>query len=362
MTPAGGGRVVQTVLGPVDAAELGVTLPHEHLLLDARPSWQRPREASRLALALRPVTPDILHELRQDPFANLDNCGLFDVDAAIEEVRQFADLGGGTVVDATCLGIGRDPEALRRIARATGLHVVMGSGFYLERTHPAEVRGADVEALTDLLVRDVLEGDAATGVRPGYIGEIGISADFTPQERTVLRAAARAQARTGVALSVHLPGWERHGDEVLDVVEREGGDPTRTILDHMNPSGHDAAYQRRLAERGAYLEYDMIGMDYYFADQDAQSPSDAENARALARRIDEGHVERLLLSHDVFLKMMLTRHGGNGYGYLLRHFVPRLRREGVGEDALHTMLVENPARVFGVPAPGPRAPGGGADA
>lgn len=341
---------MRTVLGPVDADELGITLAHEHLLLDARPSWRRPREASRQALALRPVEPAILHELRLDPFVNLDNCGLYDEAAAIEEVRQFADLGGRTVVDATCLGIGRDPAALQRIARATGLNVVMGTGFYLERTHPPLVRSSDVEALADLLVRDVLDGDEATGVRPGFLGEVGVSAAFTPEERKVLRAAARAQARTGVALSVHLPGWERHGDEVLDVVEREGGDPTRTILDHMNPSATDASYQRRLADRGAYIEYDMIGMDYYFADEDAQSPSDAENAAAVARLVADGYAPRVLLSHDVFLKMMLTRHGGNGYGYLLRHFVPRLAREGVDGEALRTMLVDNPARAFGVPA------------
>jgi phosphotriesterase-related protein len=114
----------------------------------------------------------------------------------------------------------------------------------------------------------------------------------------------------------------------------------------MNPSHDDPSYQRSLADRGAFLEYDMIGMDYFYADQQAQSPSDWENAAAIARLIDGGYVNSVLISHDVFLKMMLTRYGGFGYGYILKHFVPRLRRHGVSDKAINTMLVDNPRRVF----------------
>lgn len=341
--------MIRTVRGDIAPAELGITLMHEHLLLDARSGFVEPTEAGRIADAYRPVSPELLHDLRQAPYANLDNCALFDEAAAIDEVLRFRDLGGATVVDATCRGIGRDPDALRRISARTGLNVVMGTGWYLERSHPPEVAAASIDGLRDVMVADLVEGDPATGVRAGYIGEIGVSAAFTPAEEKVLRAAARAQHDTGAALSVHLPGWERHGGRVLDVVADEGGDPRRTILDHMNPSWRDLDYQTRLADRGAWLEYDMIGMDYYFASEDAQSPSDEENATAIARLIELGYGDRLLLSQDVFLKMMLVRHGGNGYGYLLRHFVPRLRRHGVSREAIDTLLVGNPAAVLDTP-------------
>lgn len=89
------------------------------------------------------------------------------------------------------------------------------------------------------------------GVKAGIIGEIGVSADFTSEEEKVLRGAARAQARTGAPLEVHLPGWERLAGRILDVVAEEGGDLTRTILCHMNPSGRDPEYQIDLASRGA---------------------------------------------------------------------------------------------------------------
>jgi phosphotriesterase-related protein len=146
---------------------------------------------------------------------------------------------------------------------------------------------------------------------------------------------------------VHLPGWFRHGHRVLDLVAAEGADLRHTVLCHMNPSHDDVAYQTSLAERGAFIEYDMIGMDYWYADQAVQCPSDEENARAIRRLIDLGHGDRVLLSQDVFLKMMLTRYGGFGYAHALRHFVPRLQRHGVGDKAIRTMLVDNPRRVFG---------------
>ena len=90
----------------------------------------------------------------------------------------------------------------------------------------------------------------------------------------------------------------------------------------------------------------MIGMDFYYADQDAQSPSDEQNARAIRSLIDMGHSDRVLLSQDVFLKIMLTRYGGFGYGFILKHFLPRLKRHGVDQAAIDLMLIDNPKSVF----------------
>ena len=161
-----------------------------------------------------------------------------------------------------------------------------------------------------------------------------------------LRGAAQAARRTGVPLSIHLPGWERLAHRVLDVVETVGADLDHIVLCHMNPSHADPGYQKSLADRGAWLEYDMVGMDYYYANEDAQCPSDEDNARAIRALIDDGYLRRLLISQDVFLKMMLTCHGGFGYGYILKHFVPRLIRHGVERAAIDALLVANPRRVF----------------
>jgi phosphotriesterase-related protein len=333
-----------TVLGPIAPEQLGVTLMHEHLLLDATPWFREPEAASLRPVAHGPVTIEVLGILQNDPFICLDNCRLFDEETAIAEVSRFRLAGGNTVIDPTCRGIGRDPLALQRISRATGLNIVMGAGYYLEPAHPRHVRQMSLEAIAEEIERDVEDGDQ--GVRAGIIGEIGISKDFTPEEEKVLRAAARAQKATGVPLEVHLPGWERHGGRVLDTVAEEGGDLRRTILCHMNPSGEDFAYQAGLAARGAWLEYDMIGMDYFYADQQAQSPSDEENARAIARLRDAGLLGSLLLSQDVFIKIQLVRYGGTGYAHILDYFVPRLRRHGFTDEEIATLLIDNPRRVF----------------
>ncbi|MFG1710352.1 phosphotriesterase [Nonomuraea sp. M3C6] len=334
-----------TVLGPVPAAELGITLCHEHLRNDGATAWH-PAEAGDAEgdlIASAPVRPEFLGRLRHDPYLSRDNVSLDDTATAIEEVARFAARGGRTLLEVTPDGIGRAPAELARIARATGLNIVMGCGFYLERTHPARIGGMSLEGIAEEIERDVAEGVA--GVRAGVIGEIGVSMAFTPAEEKVLRAAARAQSRTGVPLSVHLPGWVRHGHQVLDVIGEEGGLLAATVLSHLNPSGADRDHQVSLATRGAYLGYDMCGMDYLYPGE-GQSPCDEENAAAVAWLTRAGLGHRVLLSQDVFLKTMLVRYGGNGYAHILTHFVPRLHRHGLTAEDTTRMLVDNPRRLF----------------
>ena len=337
---------VTTVNGPISVDQLGVTLMHEHIVIDASSWWHCPDCAERMFLTDQPVAMGILGELRMDPFVNRDNCTLVDVDLATAELRQFADLGGHTIVDPTNASIGRQPSILQDISQRTGLNIVMGAGFYLEASLPERFAAMSKHDVADEIAAEAIDGVADTSVPIGIIGEIGIGKDFTPAEEKSLRGAAIAQAKTGLPLSVHLPGWERLAHRVLDVVAEEGGNLQHTVLCHMNPSGEDIAYQTSLAERGAFIEYDMIGMDYYYADQDAQSPCDEENAKAIKRLVDAGFGHSVLLSQDVFLKMMLTHYGGFGYAYVLRHFVPRLRRHGLTDAQIDVMLRDNPRSVF----------------
>ncbi|MGV2817437.1 phosphotriesterase family protein [Phyllobacterium sp. SL163] len=335
-----------TVNGPIAAEALGITLMHEHILNDCRCWWHAPKTPERQYLAGGFVCMEILGELKQDPFVNKHNITLDDEPLAISELRAFANAGGQTVVEPTCRGIGRNPLALRRIAKAAGLNVVMGAGYYLGSSHPAEVADMTVGDIANEIVREAVEGVDGTDVKIGLIGEIGVSSDFTAEEEKSLRGAAQAQVRTGLPLMVHLPGWFRLGHRVLDVVAQEGADIRHTVLCHMNPSHDDFSYQSELAARGAFIEYDMIGMDFFYADQQVQCPSDEEAARAIVRLAEAGYLDRVLLSHDVFLKMMLTRYGGNGYAYVLRHFLPRLKRHGLDETALDQMMRANPRAVF----------------
>ncbi|CAM3067820.1 phosphotriesterase [Paracoccus nototheniae] len=341
-----GSGQVMTVSGPIPSVDLGHTLMHEHLQNDCRCWWNAPTDPARQHLADRPVCIEILSELRQDPFVNRHNIALDDPDLAIEELRAFAAAGGRSVVDPTCRGIGRDPVTLRRIARETGLNIVMGAGYYLASSMPEQVAHLSVDDIADEIVAEALTGTDGTDARIGLIGEIGVSSDFTPEEEKSLRGAARAQVRTGLPLMVHLPGWFRLGHRVLDVVESEGADLRHTVLCHMNPSHADPVYQATLAQRGAFVEFDMIGMDFFYADQGVQCPPDDDVARAIMGLAEQGFLDRILLSQDVFIKMMLTRYGGNGYAFVTRRFLPRLMRHGLSAADCDRLMVTNPRRVF----------------
>ena len=141
-----------------------------------------------------------LYEINYDWFSNLENLSLSDETTAIEEASRFRQEGGQTLVDPTSVGIGRNPLGLQRVARATGLHVIMGAGYYTEPSHPPTLAGAAEDALVGEIVRDVTEGVGETGVRAGLIGEIGCSWPWTATERKSVRAAALAARETGAPL------------------------------------------------------------------------------------------------------------------------------------------------------------------
>lgn len=337
---------VQTVTGPITPDQLGVTLTHEHILNDVT-SWAH--ETSSIGLdpagfAAAPVSTQLLWDLRHDPFANLDNCRLDDEPLAVEEIQHFASVGGRTVVDATGLGIGRDLQGLARISAATGINIIAGTGYYLDAAQPNEVRGLGPESICQRILDDLRDGE--DGIRPGIIGEIGVGAHFTGQERASLHGAFLAQVETGLPIQVHLPAWFRLADDVLDLADHCHVDPTKLVLCHMGPSGDDLDYQERILSRGVWVQYDMIGMEVYYADQCVQCPSDEDNARWLSRLVQRGHITQLLMSQDIFLKSLLRSYGGPGYAHMLQYFVPRLHRQGLTADDTHQLLVTNPRALF----------------
>lgn len=337
---------VATVTGPVAADSLGLTLTHEHLRNDARRALIEPSDPSLGFLRDAVVTPELAWLLREHPYSCLDHCVLDDTDAVLHDLVAFADAGGATVVDVTPPGLGRDALELRDLALRSGVQVVMGSGWYLQSYHPPHLAGADECALAAELVAEFNQGVDDTGVAPGVIGEIGVSPDFTEDERTALRAAARAQRDTGVPLYVHLPGWQRRAHEVLDVVLGQYRvPPGAVVLCHMDPSGIDPDYQHAVADRGVWLEFDMIGMPFRFAGE-GQSPAPRDTAVAVAGLISHGHHDQLLLSHDVFLKTMLTRYGGNGFRYVPDLFSSRLVEHGVPQATAASLIHTNPRRLF----------------
>ena len=343
------GGQVMTVGGPITVESLGLTLTHEHVLSDFGSNGPEPQEASRKHLFHRPLTIEILGAVRSLPMSNRDNQRLTDVELAASEVQRFAHLGGRSIVELTLDGAGRDAMGLQQVSRRSGVNIIMGAGYYIEAAHPSRVKSMSEDDIADEIVRDLTEGIPDTGVRAGIIGEIGIDMDFSAEELKSLRGACRASRRTQVPLSIHTPGGSErshvHRRRILDIVEEEGADIRHTVIDHVTLRPLDFDSQLEIAGRGAFLGYDGISCGFEWGAR-GSGPCDHELAVDIKRLIDAGLLTQILLSQDVHLKIMLTAYGGLGYGHILRSFPQRLLEQGITDDQITTILVDNPRRLF----------------
>jgi phosphotriesterase-related protein len=350
---------VMTVLGPIDGDHLGVTLMHEHLLIDVSYKFQPPTEVTLRALSEQPITLANLGFLRRNIGAVRANFRLDDVDVAAAEALAFKREGGGTIVDVSPPGIGRDPRALRAIAAQSGVNVVTCTGFYLQRSHPAHVFRSSLEELADEMIGEIRHGIGDSGIRPGIIGEIGLGEpmyvaghtgdEMHPEEEKVLRAAGRAQKATGLPLTLHIYNYRpnRLAHQALDALEEEGVSLERVVVGHLDVR-IDVEYAASVAARGAYAEFDTFGIEAYLDGSLSEYPRDTERVTALVELVNRGYVDRLLVSHDVCTKMQLSAFGGWGYAHLSRHIEPRLRKAGLTNEQIATIRIRNPRRLLHV--------------
>jgi phosphotriesterase-related protein len=311
---------VRTVLGDIPAPELGRTDYHEHLF------------------QITPLLPgDELDDERRSG----------------EEARVLRAAGIDAIVDATPIGLGRDPAATARISSGTGLAVVASTGCHREAHYAAGhwLTGLDADRLAERFVRELVEGlpvsDRADGsepavtpggapVRAGLI-KAGIGYwSVSRFERAVLDAAAAAHRETGAPVMVHL----EHGSAALDVVEMlvAGGVPAdRLVLAHIDRNP-DPGLHAELARAGAYLGYDGVAR--------TREWPDSLLLDCLLRVAELGGAERLLLGGDVARRTRYVAYGGMpGLAYLPQRFIPRLQEQG-GAGLVRTVLVDNPARLL----------------
>ena len=339
---------VLTVLGPVEPSLVGVCLTHEHLLIDFSVVFDEPSEASLRLLMNEPVSLENLWYVRHFWNGNRDNLLIQDVDITIAEAREFMLAGGSTIVDVTSIGLGRDPLALARISRATGLNVVMGGGYYVGRSHSDEMKAADVDDLADGIIRDIEHGVGDTGIRTGIIGEVGNEYPWADSERKSLEAATMAQIETGAPLLIH-PGRDNKAPmELLNAVERWGGDISHTVMGHIERTIFDRVVLDEVAQTGVFMNYDLWGHEstFYPMRPDTYMPSDQHRIEQVQHLIANGHAHQILLAHDVCSKHRLKRYGGHGWDHITARVVPRMRANGIGAEEIDKMQVDNPTRML----------------
>lgn len=345
---------IQTVLGSIDAEDLGITLPHEHFLIDMSVWFKEPTASSEKLLASQLVTLENLGWVRYHPLSNLDNVRLLDEQVAISEGLRYKQAGGNSVVDMTNNGLGRNPLALTRISRATGLNIIMGSGYYVAEALPLGTKLTE-EVITEEIVRDIKVGVGNTGIRAGIIGEIGNIWPPKESEKTVLRATARAQKQTGAAICIH-PGYSPDSPfEIIKVLESAGADISRVVMSHTERTIFDLDTLVKLAKTGCYIAYDEFSFEGWFQQRMVLSeanpikqdmPNDAGRINWIMALIDKGFLSQILISHDHCMKCRLWHYGGPGYAHILENVVPLMREKGMPEEHIHTLIVENPKQLL----------------
>lgn len=310
---------VTSVLGPVDTADLGVTLIHEHLLI-GWPGWEK------------------------DPLVWFDR--RTEMDRAVERLQELRSLGVQTFVDPCPVDIGRDVEFAAEVADRAGMHYIAATGMYKEELGmPTHFRQMDVESLAELYVREISEGIGSSGIRAGVI-KVATAAPITEHEQKNLRAATRAAKATDTRIITHTDAGS-YGPEQIDIVESEGLDPWHVMVGHSDGSA-DLSYHDTLIRRRCYDGMDRFGLEFIHPDR--------LRLATLAGLLAIGYGDRIMLSHDAvgcFLgrprtltpEQELLRAKWN-YTHIHREILPVLRQAGVGEDVITTVLRDNPRRFF----------------
>jgi len=339
---------IQTVLGLIEPGELGITLPHEHLMSDGSGWFVEPTDAFEKEMAYHPVSVDILWWLTYHRFTNLDDLIFMDEKEAVDEIMHFKLAGGNSVVEMSNIGLGRSPAALARISRATDLNIIMGSGYYIDPALPPDMDEKTEEEITEEIVRDIDEGVGPKAICAGLIGEIGLSWPLTTNERKSLRAAAKAQKLTGANLNIHPGQGEDSAMQAVRIVEEIGADLTKTTIDHIDRAVRERDNRIALARTGVCLEYDLFGRECYYPMEHRKIdlPNDHMRINEIMDLMAAGYTKQIIISQDIWNKTQRRKYGGWGYAHILDNTLPVMRAKGMTNVDIHTIMVDNPARLF----------------
>jgi predicted metal-dependent phosphotriesterase family hydrolase len=316
-------KVIRTVRGDIRPEELGITAPHEHLWCDQK-QYRGTGKGS---------FPGITEKMY-----------MHDADLVEKELSLFHAAGGRAIAEMTTDGWGRDVRVLKSLSEKSGVHVIAISGFYVEDCLQDYFDEHEIDELADILVREITEGAEGSDIHTGLLKSAVSRRWIEGREEKGARAVARAQKRTGVAITTHTSASVRFeieggniGMQHLDLFEEEGVDLRRVIVGHTDENA-DVRQLLNVLERGAYVQFDTIGKTHWLLD---------ETRIALLRQlVDAGYEDRIMLSTDRCRVSETRTHGGPGYAHVLTSFVPRLRQEGFTEKTIHSLLVDNPASIF----------------
>lgn len=304
---------IRTVLGDIDAKQLGFTMAHEHVFLDINGHGE----------------PDI-------------EWSLYRWNEQLQILRDFKEIGGGCIVDANPRGAeGRDPARMKVASEQSGVHIIACTGFVKQESvsHVEDLLAMNLEETTDFFVKEINEGMDGTDIKAGWIKGASSYLYITDLQEKALRAGARASMITGVPIHTHteIGTW---GLEQIEIVESEGLDLTRFGLAHLDRNP-DFWYHKKIAEKGCYIIYDGPGKAKYYPD--------SIRVELLKKLVDAGYEKQILLCNDMGKKSHHTVYGGGpGWGWIKQKFLPRLLDEGFSQETIDNFMIHNPARFYSI--------------
>ncbi|MCL4416551.1 MAG: hypothetical protein M1365_07635 [Actinobacteria bacterium] len=338
--------IIQTVSKTIKPDKLGLTLMHEHCLVNLTICRKNDNNnLSEKKLFDKKISLKNRGEVIYNNFYFLDNLVSTDIKNPIKELKDFYNSGGTSIVDLTSDDIGRNAESLFYISKKSGINIIMGCGRYVRDSLNKDKIDDKPEKISNDIINEFDNGVGNLKIKPGIIGEIGISNIDDKQEINSLIGAAIAQRKIGCALNIHPPIWDKQGHKILDILVKNGADISKIIISHCDPTIEDFDYHNSLAKRGCYIEYDQFGMEL-MTYEGVFLPSDNERIASVKKQIDLGNQDKVLISGDMCFKICFKDWGGYGYTHILKHIIPRMKQTGITDEIIDKILIENPARVL----------------
>jgi phosphotriesterase-related protein len=305
--------IIMTVNGPVSAAEMGMTLTHEHILVDF-------------------IGADSINENRWDDTKVAE--------AVTPFLEQVKNLGCKTFIECTPAFLGRDPVLLKSLSASSGLNIITNTGFYgagNDKYMPAFAYNETSDQIAARWIEEWENGIDTTGVRPGFI-KIGVGSErLSDLHKKIVVAAARTHLKTGLTIASHT-GPSVPALEQIGILKEEGVSPEAFIWVHAqvekNITSHLSA-----AKMGSWISLD--GLD----------DNNIEDYVGMIKNMkDNGLLGKVLLSHDAGWYHPGEANGGKirGYSTLFEKLLPRLMDEGFTKRDIQKLLVKNPAEAFTV--------------
>lgn len=317
--------LLNTVRGTIDAAQLGVTLMHEHVFI---------------------LSAEIMQNF-PGPWGDEEKR----VADAITRLNQLKARGVDSIVDLTVIGLGRYIPRIQRVAAETQINIVAATGVYTYNDVPmyfhfqgpgTELGGP--EMMVDMFVKDIEEGIADTGVKAAILKCATDRPGITPGVERVLRAVAQAHLRTGVPISTHTHAATERGLEQQRIFQEEGVDLTRVVIGHSGDTT-DIAYLEKLIANGSYIGMDRFGIDVLLPFED--------RVNTVAKMCELGYADKMVLSQDAACfndwlpeAALPTVLPNWHFMHIHNDVIPALKQRGVTERQIETMLVDNPREIF----------------